>query len=292
MRRLLGTLALCGVVLAACDQSPPPQVVVYVPTEFEERANSWLPESGLAVTVVAGDSSVITDKVISKQDSPRADVLITSGVFDIWRAADEGAMRPLEASVLVSVPVELRDPDDAWAAIGHQSSLIGFTPNAPNVDVTRYADLGLPEFKDQLCLTTSSLPANRALIGMLIEDLGLKPAERIVRSWSRNLAQAPFATESELVAALESGACSTAIISAFSEVESLTRIYPDPAYRDIQGIGVTRHAENPEAGARLVEWVLSEVPAVEPVNSNGKNIGIAGWRDAEARLLAERAGYR
>jgi iron(III) transport system substrate-binding protein len=292
VRRDLGVLVLCAIVLAACDRDPPAPVVVYVPTEFEERANDWLPESGLLVTVIAGDSAVITDRVISKQDSPRADVLFTSGIFDIWRAADEGAMRPLEASVFESVPVELRDPDHAWAATSHRSLLIGMTPDAPDVEVTRYADLGSPEFAGQLCLTSSSLPANRALIGMLIEDLGLKPAERIVRSWSRNLAQAPFATESELVAALESGACSTAIISASVDVESLARIYPDPTYRDIHGIGVTRHAGNPEAGARLVEWVLSNVPDVEPVNSNGKNIGIAGWRREEARLLAERAGYR
>ena len=292
MKHHVGALVLCAIVLAACDKDPPAPVVVYVPTEFEERANSWLPESGLDVTVIAGDSAVITDKVISKADSPRADVLFTSGVLDIWRASDEGAMRPLEAFVFKSVPEELRDPDNAWAAISHRSMLIGFTPDAPDVEVTHYADLGSPEFAGQLCLTTSSLPANRALIGMLIEDLGLKPAERVVRSWARNLAEAPFATEDELVAALESGACSTAIISAFPEVGSLTRIYPEPAYLDIQGIGVTRHAENPEAGVRLVEWVLSNGQDVEPVNSNGRNIGIAGWRSEDARLLAERAGYR
>ena len=289
MKRLL---LLAALFLGACDKSPPQQVVVYVPTEFEERANSWLPESGLAVTIIAGDSSSITDRIIGKQESPRADVLITSGVYDIWRAADEGAMRPLDAEVLDRVPDELKDPDLAWAAIGHRSSLIGFTTSAPDFIVERYADLGAPELAGSLCLTSSSLPANRALIAMLIEDLGLKPAERVVRSWVRNLAQTPYATEAELVDALESGACASAIVSESSEAGSPKRFAPEPTYRDIHGIGVARHAGNPEAGQQLVEWVLSEVPVPELVNSNGKNIGIAGWRDEDARLLAERAGYR
>ena len=289
MKRLL---LLAVLFASACDNSPPQPVVVYVPTEFEERAKSWLPESGLAVTVVAGDSASITDRIIAKQDSPRADVLITSGVFDIWRAADEGAMRPLDAEVLRRVPTELRDPDHAWAAMSYRSYLVGFTERSPDADVDHYMNLGQPEFKGQLCLTSSSLPANRALIGMLIEDLGLKPAERAVRNWVRNLAQAPYATEAELADALKSGVCRTAIISAMSDVDSLMQIAPEPTYLDIRGIGVTRHADNPEAGRQMVEWILSEQVLPKLVNSNGKNIGIAGWRDEEARLLAERAGYR
>jgi len=285
-------LLLAIVVLVGCEAEPPASVVVYVPAEFEERATSWLPESGLAVTVIAGNSSSITDKIIGKLDSPRADVLITSGVFDIWRAADEGAMRPLDSAVLERIPGELKDPDGVWAAMGQQSFMIGFTSSAPDVSVASYADLGSPEFAGQLCLTSFNSPANRALVGMLIEDLGVKPAERVVRNWVRNLAQAPFATEAELAAALDSGACSTAIISAIPDVENLTRIAPEPTYRNIHGIGVTRHAQNPDAGQRLVRWILAEVPMPELVNSNGKNISTVGWRDEEARLLAERAGYR
>jgi len=289
MRRLLIATA---VFLAACESEPPQSVVVYAPEGFEERSQSWLSESGLAVTVISGDSSTITDMVIGKQDSPRADVLITSGVFDIWRAGDQGALRPMPEETLQYVAAEFRDPDNAWAAIGHSSLLIGFTPSMPTPSVTNYADLGSPEFAGQLCLTSSSLPANRALIGMLIEDLGLKPAERVVRSWVRNFAQAPFSTETELVAAFESGECNSAIISASPKTGSLTHITPDPTYRDIHGIGVTRHAENPDAGQQFVERLVSDMAGLEPVNSNGKNIGIAGWRDEEARLLAERAGYR
>jgi hypothetical protein len=76
------------------------------------------------------------------------------------------------------------------------------------------------------------------------------------------------------------------------EVDGLVRFAPTPTYGDIQGIGVARHANHPEEAARLVAWLLETAPATEPVNSDGRHVGIAGWRDEEARLLAERAGYR
>jgi hypothetical protein len=42
--------------------------------------------------------------------------------------------------------------------------------------------------------TGSSLSKNRSLIAMMIQDLGVRPAERIVRGWVRNLAVSPFST--------------------------------------------------------------------------------------------------
>jgi len=290
MKRILLLVLL---LLGACDSGPPPpQVVVYAPAGYENARNRWLEESDFQVTVILGDSAKNTDKIIAGQDSPRADVLITSSAIDIWRAGDQGALRPMFEASLRHMPPELRDPDNTWAAVGHSSFLIGFTAGEVPSVVRQYADLGSSEFAGQLCLTSSSLPANRALIGMLIEDLGLKPAERVVRSWVRNLAQVPYSTEAELVDALESGVCGGGIVLASPDTGSLTRITPEPTYRDIHGIGVTRHAENPEAGQQFVERMLSKLSGLEPVNSNGKNIGIAGWRDEEARLLAERAGYR
>ena len=62
-------------------------------------------------------------------------------------------------------------------------------------------------------------------------------------------------------------------------------------YVDIDGIGVARHARYPEAAHVLVNWMLNEKPITDLAWSNGKNVGIAGWRDEDARLLAERAGY-
>lgn len=287
MRRIA---ALAALLLAACDAAPPQPVTVYVPTEYEIQASEWLPESGLDVTVVAADSRQNVDRIIAKEDSPRADVLITLGVHDIWRAGDQGALRPLQGAAFETIPPALRDPDGSWVAMGFQSAMIAHAADAPEAAVSSYADLGRTELSGQLCLTSSHLSSNRALIGMLIEELGVKRAERVVRSWVRNFAQPPFASEAELHDALASGECSYAISSAFTDDHVLTLYRPDPVYFDIQGIGIARHAENPDAARDLIDWILAEIPNVDPP-PDSRNIGVAGWRDEEARLLAERAGY-
>ena len=292
MKRHLGAVILCMLVLVACDKSPPQQVVVYVPTEFEEYANSWLVESGLAVTVIAGNSSAITDEIIGKQDSPRADVLITSNAIDIWRAADVGALRPIAGEALAGVPSQLKDPDGSWAAIGYRRLVIGVARDADRQLVSNLRDLAAPGLAGKLCLSSSSLPASRALVGMLIEDLGVKPAERLVRSWVRNLAAAPFASEVELRASLERGDCDFGIVSKLPDGTSIGAVALLPAYLQIDGVGISRHAENADAAQQLVDWMLSDYQPDELNGSVVHNAGVAGWRDEDARLLAERAGYR
>jgi len=283
---------VCLLALQACDAPPAARVVVYVPSELEAWAIESLPESGLNVTVIAGDSAALTALVIDKEDAPRADVLITSGVADIWRAADEGALRPLGDAALSGIPAVLRDPDDAWAAMDARPLLIGFTGDMPGPALSSYADLGSPELAGKLCLTISTLPANRALLGMLVAELGVKPAERVVRRWVHNLAAAPFASEEDLVAALESGTCQVAILAADPGRETWTVLTPEPACYAIHAVGVARHAQNPEAGQQLVDWILARVTLPELADAPERNIAAAGLYSEEARLLAERAGYR
>jgi len=297
MTRLVSLVILVGLAITACDTGPLPEpVVVYLSAEQETRLaasfSTFTDETRIPVTVKVGDSDTNTENVIGNRGAPPADVLLTSNVANIWRAADRGALRPLQGNALDAVPLVLRDPDDLWAALDVRNAVIGVSPAAEVARVGDYGDLAKSEFRGAVCLSSSALSVNRSLIGMLIEDLGVKPAERIVRAWARNLAAAPFATEAELVDALRSGTCHYGIFSSSIDSEGLASFAPIRPYMDIDGIGVARHAPHAESAQKLVNWLLDENPLQEPATSNGKNIGLAGWRDEDVTLLAERAGYR
>ncbi|MDH3303930.1 MAG: extracellular solute-binding protein [Gammaproteobacteria bacterium] len=297
MKRLAVTAALSMLAMAGCDSAPRPEaVVVYATAADETTLVNWFAEftdeTGVPVTVIFGDSSGNTQNVIGNRGAPPADVLLTSTVIDIWRAADEGGLRPIQAAALEAVPPVLKDPDGLWAALDVRYAVIGVSPH---VQVGRVSDLnGLAnaQLGGQLCLSSSALPLNRTLIAMLIEDLGVKPAERMMRAWVRNLALPPFPTEAELVAALRSGACGYGVFSSSIKTDGIKRISPAPLYIDIDGVGIARHARHPEPAHMLVDWMLARKALREPVSSNGRNIGLAGWRAEDARLLAERAAYR
>ncbi len=300
MKSLSTGLLLSAIAIAACnsgDPGPPPApVVVYASAEQEpgllEAFAAFSAETRIPVTLKVADSAANTDRVIRNEGTPAADVLITSGVSDIWRAGDEGALRPLTSSAFAALPSVLKDPDRMWAAIDVRYAMIGATPGATDTTVKDYSDLARSGLRGKVCLTSSELPANRALIAMLVEDIGVKPAERMVRAWVRNLAASPYATQSQLIDALRAGRCQYAIVSAQGGAEGFSKISPSPLYLDIDAIGIARHAGQAESAQTLVEWMLRSYPVGEPELSNGKNIGLAGWRGEEARLLVERAGYR
>ncbi len=297
MKRLAVIAALCLLAVAGCDSAPRPEaVVVYATAADETLLVNWFAEftdeTGIPVTVIFGDSSGNTQNVIANRGVPPADVLLTSTVIDVWRAADEGGLRPIRAESLDEVPPVLKDPDGLWAALDVRYAVIGVSPHVQVGRVSNLDGLAHAQLSGQLCLSSSALPFNQTLIAMLIEDLGVKSAERMVRDWVRNFALPPFSTEAELVTALRSGACGYGVFSSTIKTEGIKRISPAPLYIDIDGVGIARHARHPESAHRLVDWMLARKSLREPVSSNGRNIGLAGWRAEDARLLAERAAYR
>jgi len=295
--RAMFLAALAISILVACESKTLSQpIVVYATIEDDTSLPAWLAEftdeTGIPVTVNYGDSGANTDAVIANTGSPPADVLLTNNVADIWRAADEGALRPIQSAHLSSIPEYLRDPDGQWAALEARYAAIGVAPGLAVASPGNYADLADPKLHGQICLSSSALAVNRSLIAMLIQDLGVRPAERIVRGWQRNLAFSPFSTEAELQVAIASGSCNYGILSMSPEIQIGEKAEDRQYYVDVDAIGVARHAQNPESAHVLVDWMLKKKAIKDLAWSNDKNVGIAGWRDEEARLLAERAGYQ
>jgi iron(III) transport system substrate-binding protein len=157
-------------------------------------------------------------------------------------------------------------------------------------------DLGNAGFAGRICVSSSRLPANRALIAYLIEAEGVRETERLVRRWVRNLAQPPFDSEEELLEAVRDGTCDYGIASVGGSrtATGATPSLSQPQTLDITAIGVNRHAVQAEGAQRLVDWLLRE-RAMRFQRTDGYSpppVSVAGWRDEEVRLLVERAGYR
>lgn len=320
MMRLLKTLApVVVLLLAACGGDGASEnerfapVVVYAAYDnaeyLEGLFGDFTKQTNIPVTLRLGESGQLVDDIIANRGAPPADVLLADNVADAWRAADEGALRPIAVDNVDGVAGFLRDPDRLWVATRMTAIVIASSPQTAEELPTTYADLAGPMYADRVCLSSSSLPVNRSLIAMLIAELGNRPAERVVRGWVRNLAAPVFETEAELSVAVESGRCDFAILP--SSLAAGASTLPKPAYVHIEGAGVARHARYPESAQRLVNWMLSAdvqerhaeamkayptltslLEAAQPGDVSKKSVGLAGWHDNDAVLLAERAGYR
>jgi len=318
-KALLVSLALTGctqesvapeVQPAEAEAPAADPVVVY--SAYEDKTylpalfNEFTQETGIVVVVRNGEVPGIVDDVIASSVDPLADVLITPSAFSIWRVAEEGELRPnYSEQVVANVPAWLRDPDKYWLALGYrQAEIVYDAAQFESADLTSYEGLAAESLRRKLCLSSSSLTINRSVIAMLIGKLGRRDAELAVRGWVANLALPPFDTEAALVQALARGECAVGIVSSgLTAGTRLQALVPEEAYVDIEAAGVTRHARNPEAAFKLVDWLVSadiqqrhaEQTAQLPLSSDapaGHNVIQAAARGEEASKLTERARYR
>lgn len=297
---MIRAIFLCMIAvsaLIACDeQPPPPPIVVYAVGDDEpllaEHLAEFTDDTRISVTLVFSKSSKNADLVIHNSGSPAADVLITNNVADIWRAADEGALRPINSDTFDMADPLLSDADGLWTAVAmHRHGVAALKANMTDPPMTNYDQLAGPDMKGRVCLTSSALHVNRSLIAMLINDRGAKQTERLVRSWIRNLAAPPFPSESDLIGAIRDGTCDYGVLFWYPLIDDLVYFLPEQTYMDIDGIGVARHARQAESAQRLVEWFVRNKQPRIVSESETSPVRIAGWLDEDARLLAERAGY-
>ncbi len=308
--RCLGVLVSI-VVLAACggdDESTsrradPVSVYAAMPdaAAWQPLFDEFTDETGVFVTVKTGDADLVVQAVIADNGAPPADVLLTGDIGRIWTAAEEGGLRAVRSDEIESaLDSRLRDPDHLWAAVGFRTAKVVYDERAIDLaGIGDYANLSDADLRGKLCLSSSSLPVNRALIAMLISDIETRPAEIVVRGWKRNLAELVFETEHELLEAIADGRCAAGIASGdvadpfVAENGHVAAAMPAVGYINVNAAGVARHARNPDGAEQLVKWLVART-APDPSELQGistRNVGLAGWRDEDAIKLAERASY-
>lgn len=298
MIRAIFLIAFTALISIACDSRPPhPPVVVYAVGNDENTLTQQLAEftddTGIPVILVFSKSSRNVDIFMSNSGTPPADVLISNNVADVWRAADEGALRPLSKEAVESSDPSLKDPDGFWIAVAMRWNAIGALKGASAPSQSGiYDSLAGEDMRGRLCLSSSALHVNRSLIAMLINDRGAKQAERLVRAWIRNLAAPPFSSEDELLEAIRNGTCAYGVLSSNPEIDDLTYFLPDQHYMDVDAIGVARHAPQAESAQQLVKWLVEKLQPRIASEIEIDPVSIAGWLDEDAKLLAERAAYQ
>ena len=287
--------SLIALLLVGCSGEQPetPPIVVFLATEdvrIVQMLSEFNAETGISLELRRGSAAELADALINKVGEP-ADLFIADSVADHWRAADSGALRPIASAALARHHASLRDPDGFWFALEIRPHAIVHL-GATEPSRASYEDLGSPEFSGRVCLSSSALASNRALLANLVETMGVLETERLVRRWVRNLAQAPYPSSDELRDAIQAGRCEFGIAGNPHTVFGNWNVTPAPHSYEVTAVGVGRHARQPDAAQVLADWLLVNKSVRVPSFADLPQAGVAGWRDEEVRLLAERAGYR
>lgn len=287
-------------------------------------------ETGVKIKYLTGKAAALMQRLKAEAKNTPADLLITVDAGNLWHAAQEGLLRPVDSPALnANIPAHLRDQEGRWFGLSIRArTLVYNTDKLKPADLKSYADLADHKWNKRLLLRTSKKVYNQSLVAMLIAEHGSDKAAEIVKGWVANLAAPPFSNDTMVMEAIAAGLGDVGIVNTYY-FGRLIKKNPDlplalfwadqggnGTHVNVSGAGVTTHAKNPEEAVKFLEWLSSEraqnmfadVNMEYPVNpkntphptvqawgefkQNMMNISQAGALQGKAIMLMDKAGYK
>ena len=164
-------------------------------------------ESGITVKFITDKEGPLLARLKAEGKNTPADMLITVDAGNLWEAAREGLLQPVESKVLESnIPAHLRDPENQWFGLSVRARTIIYnTHRVKPGDLSTYEALANPKWKGKLCLRTSKKVYNQSLVAMMIAELGEAKTEQIIKGWVANLATDPLSDETKAMEFVAAG---------------------------------------------------------------------------------------
>lgn len=336
MKKYLVSIVLTVVfAVIAAVQSYASEVVVYSARKdhlIRPLFEAYKKETGVDVKYITGKAAPLMQRLKSEGENTSADMLLTVDAGNLWNAAHEGLLQPVDSKVLQNnIPSHLRDADNQWFGLSVRARTIVYsTERLKAEDLSTYEDLANSKWKGKLCLRTSKKVYNQSLIAMFIAQYGEQKTEDIVKGWVANLATEPFSNDTKVMEAIVAKQCDAGIVNTyyFGRLQKkdpevpLALFWPNQTsgeagvHVNVSGAGITKYAKHKKEAVKLLEWLSSEKaqnlfadsnmeypvnPRVKPDEAVAKwgdfkqnviNVTNAGKLQKKAVMLMDRAGYR
>lgn len=309
------------------------EVVVYSARKehlIKPLFDAYTKETGVKVTFITDKAGVLVQKLKAEGKNTAADIFITVDAGNLWFAAKNGLLQPVESKVLQeNSPPHLRDPQNLWFGLSVRARTIVYnTDKVMPLDLTTYEDLGNPKWKGRLCLRTSGKVYNQSMVAMFIAELGEEKTELVISAWVKNLAAAPFSNDTKVMKTIVAGQCDVGIVNTYyygrlvkkDPSLPLALFWPNQdgsgVHVNVSGAGLTKYAKHKKEAIKLLEWFSTEKaqnlfadtnmeypanPKVKPhptvtgwgsFKQNMINVAKAGELQVTAVKLMDRVGYK
>lgn len=296
---------------------------------LEPIVEKYEQKTGVKVTLVNDKAGPLMERLKAEGKNTNADVFITVDGGNLWQAAQMDLLRPVKSRILeANIPSNFQDEKNRWFGLSVRARTIFYNPEKVNPSqLSTYADLASPKWKGKLCLRTSNNVYNQSLIGTMIENIGAKKTEQVVKGWVNNLAAAPFSSDTLMLEAIDAGQCDVGIANTYYFGRLLDKkpdlkvkiFFADQKTKgthvNISGAGVVKYSDNPVEAQKFLEWLSGseaqnlfadlnhEYPANPSISPDPKvakwgnfrrdiiNVSVAGKNQRKAIMLMKKAGY-
>lgn len=331
--RMFVAATLVSIALSGPVQAKQDEIVVYSARKehlIKPLFDEYTKETGVKISYTTAGAGELLERLKAEGENTQADLFLTVDAGNLWQAAEEGVLRPVNSEKLTAnVPANLRDPQNRWFGLSVRARTIVYNTQSEALNnLTSYEALAEETWKSKLVLRTSKKVYNQSLVASLIADHGTEKAESIVAGWVNNLAVDPFSNDTKALEAVAAGIGDATIVNTYyfgrlmdKKPDLPLAIYwPNQdstgVHVNVSGGGVTAHADNGEGATALLEWLSGAEaqkqfgalnmeypvnPAVESdervkgwgdFTANPLNVAKYGELQAEAIKLMDRVGYK
>ena len=316
-------------VQAASDES----VTVYSSRKehlIKPLFQAFTKDTDVKVKYLTGKGGALIERLKLEGVNTPADMFMTVDAGNLWYAGSQDLFQSVKTDTIKNnIPAHLRGPQGLWTGLSVRARTIVYsTDRVKFSELSTYADLALPKWKNRLCLRTSKKIYTKSLTASVIYNQGKDKAGDIISGWVNNLAATPNAKDSHVMNAILAGQCDVGLVNTYYYGRLIEK-NPDSALKlfwanqkttgvhvNISGAGVTKHASNVAGAIRLLEWLSSDkaqaiygalnkeypanpnIAADEVVSAWGSfkqdkmNLSQAGVLQSEAVKLMQIKGYR
>ena len=268
----LSATAGCGLF----GEDKPADLQVYSARHYgsEEVFKQFTKETGITVDFLGGDNSELLERIKAEgKDSP-ADVYMTVDAGNLWNAAQQGVLQPLDSPTLdKAVPQQYRDSQDRWFGLVLRARTVLYNPDKvkeSDLDPKdTYAGLADPKWKGRICMRDTSEAYTVSLVASLIDLYGRDKALDIVKGWVANDVDV-MANDVLLIDAVDAGTCDVALVNHYYLARELedrpdldVKLYwasqeGAGTHVNISGAGVVKTSDNKEQAQELIEWLATK----------------------------------
>ncbi|MCT0207451.1 extracellular solute-binding protein [Synechococcus sp. CS-1332] len=240
----------------------------------KELYRKFTAKTGIKVNLLEAKDDALLERLKSEGKNSPADVLVLVDAARLDAATDQGLFRPVRSAALQrDVPANLRDSQGRWYGLTRRVRAVVVNPKLVNPATIRtYADLAKPALKGKLCLRERKSPYNQSLVASQMILRGDAATRTWIRGMVANVGQPFFTSDTPLARAVAQGECGVGVVNTYYVARMLSAeasaqdrqlagqlkvIYVNPSHVNISGAGVTRHARNPQAAIKLIEFLAS-----------------------------------
>lgn len=242
--------------------------------DLEGSFKEFQDETGISVEFISGSDAELLQRIKAEGADGEADVYMTVDAGNLWNAAEQGVLKPVESQTLTdAVPDDLRDSGNQWFGLAMRARTTMYNPDKvkpTDFDATNtYAGLTDPKWRGRLCMRDATSAYTQSLVASLIDLDGRDKTLETVKGWVANGVDIK-SNDVELLKAIDAGTCDVGITNHYylaRELKKKPELKVAPFWAsqqgagthvNISGAGVVKTSDNAAQAQQLIEWLATK----------------------------------